>query len=142
MSQGYKSKKVHYSSSIQTPPTKAPAITLPLNAVCFCQQTLPDYAIDRTLGTGSFGRVLLVQEKGATQFMACKIIGKERVVKTRQIEHTITEKNILFATNSKFIVKLYDYFQDGMLSVPSLGKASCNKKPDSSFLRSVSYCCL
>eukprot|EP00041_Stephanoeca_diplocostata_P033532 m.1110548 g.1110548 ORF g.1110548 m.1110548 type:complete len:392 (-) comp24357_c0_seq7:3230-4405(-) len=74
--------------------------------------TLLDYEVDRTLGTGSFGRVLLCALKGQSAFQACKIISKDRVIKTRQIEHTMNEKNILFCTNNPFIVKLHDYFQD------------------------------
>eukprot|EP00035_Acanthoeca_spectabilis_P020537 m.433423 g.433423 ORF g.433423 m.433423 type:complete len:392 (+) comp17574_c0_seq1:122-1297(+) len=74
--------------------------------------TLLDYAVDRTLGTGSFGRVLLAQGKDRDDFMAVKIIGKDRVVKTKQVEHTFNEKNILFCTKNPFIVSLFDYFQD------------------------------
>lgn len=75
-------------------------------------QTLTDFKVDRTLGTGSFGRVLLVQNNtGSDDFKACKIISKERVIKTRQVEHTLNEKNILFCMNCKFVVRLYDYFQ-------------------------------
>eukprot|EP00052_Salpingoeca_macrocollata_P001199 m.24356 g.24356 ORF g.24356 m.24356 type:complete len:384 (+) comp11186_c0_seq1:97-1248(+) len=75
--------------------------------------TLMDFNVDRTLGTGSFGRVLLVEQKSqAGQFRACKIISKERVIKTRQVEHTTNEKNILFCLNCKYVVKLYDYFVD------------------------------
>jgi serine/threonine protein kinase len=47
--------------------------------------TLLDYAVDRTLGTGSFGRVLLAQGKDREDFQAVKIIGKDRVVKTKQV---------------------------------------------------------
>jgi len=50
-------------------------------------------------------------EKGHN-YMAMKIISKDRVVKTRQTEHTFNEKNILFSMDSRFIVKLYDYFCD------------------------------
>eukprot|EP00039_Didymoeca_costata_P006005 m.86716 g.86716 ORF g.86716 m.86716 type:complete len:393 (-) comp13067_c0_seq2:2175-3353(-) len=74
--------------------------------------TLNDFNVDRTLGTGSFGRVLMVQPKERPEFMAMKIISKDRVIKTRQVEHTFNEKNILFATENSFIVKLFDYFQD------------------------------
>ncbi|EDQ84285.1 uncharacterized protein MONBRDRAFT_12960 [Monosiga brevicollis MX1] len=81
-------------------------------------ETLDSYALTRTLGTGSFGRVLLAQDKDSSgnpvkdDYKAIKIINKERVIKTRQVEHTINEKNILFTTNCNFVVKLYDYFQD------------------------------
>lgn len=79
---------------------------------------LHDYSISRTLGTGSFGRVLLAQSKGKDgspirdDYKAIKIINKERVIKTRQVEHTINEKNILFCMDCRFVVKLFDYFQD------------------------------
>ncbi len=72
-----------------------------------------DYLIDRTLGTGSFGRVMLVMDKAESVYGACKIIAKERVIKTRQVEHTINEKNILFCLKFPFVVGLFDYFQDG-----------------------------
>jgi protein kinase A len=83
-------------------------------------KTLNEFNIDRTLGTGSFGRVLMVVPKGVVgdetdqtkTYMAMKIIGKDRVIKTRQVEHTINEKNILFCMDNRFIVKMFDYFQD------------------------------
>jgi protein kinase A len=53
-----------------------------------------------------------VQEKGSSEYRACKIISKERVIKTRQVEHTTNEKNILYAISFPFIVKLFDFFQD------------------------------
>jgi protein kinase A len=34
------------------------------------------------------------------------------VIKTRQVEHTFNEKNILFAMDNLFIVKLFEYFAD------------------------------
>ena len=45
-------------------------------------------------------------------YMALKVIAKARVIKTRQVEHTFNEKNILFCMDSNFIVKMFDYFQD------------------------------
>jgi len=46
------------------------------------------------------------------EFFAAKIISKRRVIDTHQVEHTMNEKNILFAMSSNFVVCLYDYFQD------------------------------
>eukprot|EP00040_Diaphanoeca_grandis_P011624 m.59666 g.59666 ORF g.59666 m.59666 type:complete len:393 (-) comp22734_c2_seq1:23-1201(-) len=77
--------------------------------------TLLDYYVANTLGTGSFGRVLLVRLKTGTDFRACKIISKDRVIRTKQIEHTQNEKNILFCMNSPLIVRLFDYFQDSRM---------------------------
>lgn len=48
---------------------------------------------------------------GGLAGLQAKIINKERVIKTRQVEHTFNEKNILFAMENNFIVKLFDYFQ-------------------------------
>lgn len=80
------------------------------------KRTLLDLEVKRTVGTGSFGRVLLVTEKKTkpVQHWACKIISKDRVIKTHQLEHTINEKNVLFCTDNKFVVKMMDYFQDRM----------------------------
>lgn len=76
-------------------------------------RTLHDLEIKRTLGSGSFGRVLLCTTRTSPpEYWACKIISKERVVKTKQVEHTIAEKNILFAMNCSFVVRLIDYFID------------------------------
>jgi len=44
--------------------------------------------------------------------MAMKIISKDRVIKTKQVEHTFAEKNILFCIDNNFLVKMTDYFQD------------------------------
>lgn len=82
--------------------------------------TLNRFEVDRTLGTGSFGRVLMVRPtkvaKGEADmtntFMALKIIAKKRVLDTNQVEHTVTEKNILFCMENNFIVKMFDYFLD------------------------------
>lgn len=76
-------------------------------------RTLDDMDIKRTLGSGSFGRVLLCTTKeNNSVFWALKIISKERVIKTKQVEHTIAEKNILFCMDSCFVVKCMDYFMD------------------------------
>ena len=51
------------------------------------KKNLESYSIDRTLGTGSFGRVLLVLEKKTKDsYAAIKIISKETVIKTRQVQ--------------------------------------------------------
>ena len=49
------------------------------------------------------------------EYRAVKIISKERVIKTKQAEHTTNEKNILNSLNIPFIVKLFDYFKDSMI---------------------------
>lgn len=66
----------------------------------------------RTLGTGSFGRVLLVKEKTSAKYYALKVLQKAKVVKLKQVEHTLNEKNILASVNFPFLVNLVSSFKD------------------------------
>jgi len=73
---------------------------------------LKDFGAIKTLGTGSFGRVMLVQNKQTRTFSAMKILEKQKVVKLRQVEHTLNEKKILQAITFPFIVALEYHFKD------------------------------
>jgi protein kinase A len=74
--------------------------------------TLDEFDRIKTLGTGSFGRVMLVQHKDNKNYYAMKILDKQKVVKLKQIEHTLNEKKILQAINFPFLVKLEYSFKD------------------------------
>ncbi|CDQ85576.1 unnamed protein product [Oncorhynchus mykiss] len=65
----------------------------------------------KTLGTGSFGRVMLVKHKESGQHFAMKILDKQKVVKLKQIEHTLNEKRILQAVSFPFLVRLEHSFK-------------------------------
>uniref|UniRef100_A0A452HJW9 Protein kinase domain-containing protein n=1 Tax=Gopherus agassizii TaxID=38772 RepID=A0A452HJW9_9SAUR len=60
----------------------------------------------KTLGTGSFGRVMLVKHKETGNHYAMKILDKQKVVKLKQIEHTLNEKRIFQAVNFPLLIKL------------------------------------
>ncbi|XP_043985458.1 protein kinase, cAMP-dependent, catalytic, beta a isoform X1 [Gambusia affinis] len=77
-----------------------------------CTTTLDEFERFKTLGTGSFGRVMLVRHKGTNQFYAMKILDKQKVVKLKQIEHTLNEKRILQAVSFPFLVRLEYAFKD------------------------------
>ncbi|CAF1448283.1 unnamed protein product [Rotaria magnacalcarata] len=74
---------------------------------------LEDFDLIRTIGTGSFGRVLLVTHRNSThEKIALKILDKQVVVKMKQVDHTLAEKKILQALSCPFIVKLLYTFKD------------------------------
>lgn len=74
--------------------------------------TLTDFALQRTLGTGSFGRVHLVQSKHNQRFYAIKVLKKAQVVKMKQVEHTNDERRMLQRCKHPFLITLWGTFQD------------------------------
>lgn len=74
--------------------------------------SLPDFALKRTLGTGSFGRVHLVQSNHNNRFYAIKVLKKQQVVKMKQVEHTNDERRMLQKCKHAFLVTLWGTFQD------------------------------
>ena len=74
--------------------------------------TLTDFKIERTLGTGSFGRVHLVQSKHNQRYYAVKVLKKAQVVKMKQIEHTNDERKMLQRVKHPFLITLWGTFQD------------------------------
>ena len=66
---------------------------------------------ERTLGMGTFGRVVLVRKFKDNKCFAMKILEKEKLVKLKQIDHTLNEKQILQAANLHFIVTLDCFFK-------------------------------
>jgi protein kinase A len=96
------------------------------------QYRLSDFIIQRTLGTGSFGRVHLgqslsitiretlyahlllnvVRSKHNLRFYAIKVLNKERVFRMKQVEHTNNEQQMLESVQHPFIINLWGTFQD------------------------------
>jgi protein kinase A len=73
---------------------------------------LTDFALQRTLGTGSFGRVHLVQSRHNSRFYAVKVLKKAQVVKMKQVEHTNDERRMLQRVKHPFLITLWGTFQD------------------------------
>jgi len=73
---------------------------------------LSDFAVMRTLGTGSFGRVHLVRSRHNSRFYAIKVLKKEQVVRMKQVEHTNSERAVLEIVRHPFLVNLWGTFSD------------------------------
>ena len=70
-----------------------------LNAIC-------------TLGTGTFGRVKLVEHTVTGRTMALKGMMKTQIIKSHQEKNVVAEKDILLECTHPFIIKLYRTFQN------------------------------
>lgn len=66
----------------------------------------------RTLGTGAFGRVVLLKHSKTNKYYAMKILEKEKIIKMKQVEHTLYEKRILEAIRFPFTVSMEFSFKD------------------------------
>ncbi|THH13616.1 hypothetical protein EW146_g6630 [Bondarzewia mesenterica] len=80
---------------------------------------LTDFEVKGTLGTGTFGRVLLVKLRlnhGSrfSNFFAMKVLRKTEIIRLRQVEHVKAERNILSRVRHPFIVDLCATFQDNL----------------------------
>lgn len=65
---------------------------------------LSDYITERTLGTGSFGRVKLAKSKSTGKYVAIKILKKAEIIKLKQVDHIMNEIKILSLINHPFLV--------------------------------------
>ncbi|PAA86766.1 hypothetical protein BOX15_Mlig000304g2 [Macrostomum lignano] len=61
----------------------------------------------RTVGTGTFGRVMVIREKNTDEYFALKILVIDDVMRLKQVEHVKNEKAILNTVSHPFLVKLY-----------------------------------
>ncbi|KAI9247325.1 camp-dependent protein kinase 9 [Sporodiniella umbellata] len=73
---------------------------------------LKDFELQDTLGTGTFGRVFLTKLKPSNKYYAMKVLKKSEVVRLKQVEHLLSEKEILASIRFPFVVDLFCTFQD------------------------------
>ncbi|KAH8162991.1 hypothetical protein CIB48_g5255 [Xylaria polymorpha] len=93
-------------------PTQVPVYQSSEQRVTKGKYSLTDFDLLRTLGTGSFGRVHLVQSKHNQRFYAVKVLKKAQVVKMKQVEHTNDERRMLGEVKHPFLITLWGTFQD------------------------------
>ena len=89
-----------------------PAAAAPVVRTTKGKYSLGDFNIQRTLGTGSFGRVHLVQSKHNQRYYAVKVLKKAQVVRMKQVEHTNDERRMLQRVKHAFLITLWGTFQD------------------------------
>ena len=80
--------------------------------ISYPKLTYKDFEPLKLLGTGSFGRVLLVRFKTNNQLYAMKILSKTQLKLTHQEEHTKTERDLMVKITSPFLVGIKFAFQD------------------------------
>lgn len=73
--------------------------------------TLSDFNIIKTVGTGSYGRVVLAT-KGKDEYYAIKILKKRDILRLKVLDHTLNEKRVLQCVDFHFIIKMEYFFKD------------------------------
>ncbi len=74
--------------------------------------TFSDLAQLAVLGSGTFGRVTLVQDKKSKAVYALKAMLKSEIVAHKQQVNVLNEKNVMITSNHPFILRLYQTFKD------------------------------
>jgi protein kinase A len=92
------------STATDSPPSERQA--------SLAQAKLSDFEDVEMLASGNFGRVFLVQHKVSGRHFAMKALKKSDMIKGDQVAHVKNERDVLFAANSPFIVKLHRTFQN------------------------------
>jgi len=76
--------------------------------------TVSDFDLLKVVGKGAFGKVMLVRKKAgnsAGKIYAMKVLKKSVIAALGQVEHTKSERDILFVIRHPFIVRLRFSFQ-------------------------------
>ena len=83
------------------------------SAVYVCVCTMCDhrycdvyYLWCNCIGTGTFGRVILVRDVPSGKYYALKVMNISEVIRLRQVQHVNSEKEILASISHPFIVNL------------------------------------
>ena len=76
---------------------------------------ITDFSTIRIIGQGSFGKVFLVRPRDADansgEVYAMKVLQKSEVIRRHQVDHTMTERDIMSTVSHPFIIALKFAFQ-------------------------------
>jgi cell cycle protein kinase DBF2 len=71
-----------------------------------------DFQLLTQVGQGGYGQVYLAEHKETKEVCALKVMSKRLLFKLDEIRHVLTERDILTAAKSDWLVKLLYAFQD------------------------------
>ena len=74
--------------------------------------SIDDFTVEKVVGKGSYGKVLLVKKNNDNTTLAMKVLKKKHMIKKNQVEHTKTERSILELVHHPFIISLRYAFQN------------------------------
>ena len=102
-------------------------------APCDTGIALDKFQLIRTLGRGSFGRVVLavfksdhVGKTDGNKFYAIKVMDKRKLVRYKQIDHTLNERRVLFSVQHPNTVRYFFSFKDNSFIYLSIEYISGN----------------
>eukprot|EP00949_MAST-11_sp_MAST-11-sp1_P002684 g2684.t1 len=78
----------------------------------FASCMLSEFDLMRTLGTGTFGRVRLAAHPSFPEPIALKILNKAQAVALGQVDHLLSERQVLLTVVHPFIVRQLTTFQN------------------------------
>jgi len=94
---------------------------------CDTTLSLDKFQLIRTLGRGSFGRVVLALLKNentnkidGNKFYAIKVMDKRKLIRYKQIDHTLNERRVLFSLQHPNTIRYYFSFKDNSFIYLSL----------------------
>jgi len=70
-----------------------------------------DFKVVKPISHGAYGAVVLAKKKSTGDYFAMKKLKRSHMVRKKQVEHVMRERNILAATNNPFLVKMFYAFQ-------------------------------
>ena len=74
--------------------------------------TIKDFSSLKVLGTGTYGKVMLVRHRKSEKLYAMKVLKKAMIRAKKQVEHTKTERRVLELIKHPFIVRMKYAFAD------------------------------